>query len=405
MRKLYIENFGPVKNAELELRNVNLFIGQQSIGKSTIAKLITIFTDYVSLGKIIIGKQILWESQLKAYNLDNYLADDYHIKYFLEEKGVQLLLDIKPDVLESSLTKKGKKIDKDEVISELLKLRPFFHKETFLKEMIEEVSKRGKKEIEKVLLEFMSNSLYIPAERIVYSVITKLMPAITLTQSAVPQNLLRFLVDLTNAKAKYPTYDISMLNISYKQRDSEDFIVLNNNQKELPLNSASSGIQSLLPLLLVLQFAVNNREYSSFVIEEPECNLFPEKQVELLTQILSTVKSENRTLTITTHSPYLLSAMNNYLFAGTLIEKYKDDIRESIEKILSESSWLQPGECSVYSLGEDINGNEVYCKSLIDESTGMIDYNSLDTISAAMSEEFDALENAYIQMTHNNSKK
>ena len=158
-------------------------------------------------------------------------------------------------------------------------------------------------------------------------------------------------------------------------------------------------------MLLVLQFAVNNREYSSFVIEEPECNLFPEKQVELLAQILSTVKSENRTLTITTHSPYLLSAMNNYLFAGTLIDKYKDDIRESIEKILSESSWLQPGECSVYSLGEDINGNGVYCKSLIDESTGMIDYNSLDTISAAMSEEFDALENAYIQMVHKNSKK
>lgn len=405
MSKLYIENFGPVKNAELELRKVNLFIGQQSIGKSTIAKLITIFTDYISLGKIIIGERILWESQLRAYNLDNYLADDYHIKFFLKEKGVQLLLDIKPDVLESSLTKNGKKIDKNKVISELFKLRPFFHKETFLKEMIEEVSKRDKKEIEKVLLEFMSNSLYIPAERIVYSVITKLMPAITLTQSAVPQNLLRFLVDLTNAKAKYPTYDISMLNISYKQRDSEDFIVLNNNQKELPLNSASSGIQSLLPLLLVLQFAVNNREYSSFVIEEPECNLFPEKQVELLAQILSTVKSENRTLTITTHSPYLLSAMNNYLFAGTLIDKYKDDIRESIEKILSESSWLQPGECSVYSLGEDINGNGVYCKSLIDESTGMIDYNSLDTISAAMSEEFDALENAYIQMVHKNSKK
>ena len=391
MSKLYIENFGPVKNAELELRKVNLFIGQQSIGKSTIAKLITIFTDYISLGKIIIGERILWESQLRAYNLDNYLADDYHIKFFLKEKGVQLLLDIKPDVLESSLTKNGKKIDKNKVISELFKLRPFFHKETFLKEMIEEVSKRDKKEIEKVLLEFMSNSLYIPAERIVYSVITKLMPAITLTQSAVPQNLLRFLVDLTNAKAKYP--------------DSEDFIVLNNNQKELPLNSASSGIQSLLPLLLVLQFAVNNREYSSFVIEEPECNLFPEKQVELLAQILSTVKSENRTLTITTHSPYLLSAMNNYLFAGTLIDKYKDDIRESIEKILSESSWLQPGECSVYSLGEDINGNGVYCKSLIDESTGMIDYNSLDTISAAMSEEFDALENAYIQMVHKNSKK
>lgn len=402
MKKLFVKNFGPVKNAEMELRNVNLLIGQQSIGKSVIAKLITIFTDYMSLCKIIIGERVVWENQLKTYNLEMYLTEDFHIKYDLEEKGVQLLLDIKPHFLESSIIKNGKKIkDKKEATAELLKLKPFFHKDTFVKEMYEEVIKRGKKEIENVLLDFMSNSLYIPAERIIYSVITKLMPAITLTQSAVPQTLLRFLVDLTNAKAKYPTYEIPMLNISYKQKDSEDFIVLNSSQKEIPLNYSSSGIQSLLPLLLVIQFAVNNREYSSFVIEEPECNLFPEKQVELLKYILTVVKSKDRILTITTHSPYLLSAMNNFLFAGTLIERYNNDIREGIERILPESSWLKPSDCSVYSLGENINGDDIYCVSLIDENTGMIDYNTLDTISTTLSEEFDALENAYIQMINN----
>ena len=41
MRKLIIRNFGPVLDAELELKAVNLLVGEQSIGKSTIAKLIS----------------------------------------------------------------------------------------------------------------------------------------------------------------------------------------------------------------------------------------------------------------------------------------------------------------------------------------------------------------------------
>ncbi|WP_353737979.1 AAA family ATPase [Paramuribaculum intestinale] len=48
-KTLHIENFGPVSEATVELRAINMFIGEQSIGKSTIAKLITIFTDHFSL--------------------------------------------------------------------------------------------------------------------------------------------------------------------------------------------------------------------------------------------------------------------------------------------------------------------------------------------------------------------
>jgi hypothetical protein len=148
----------------------------------------------------------------------------------------------------------------------------------------------------------------------------------------------------------------------------------------------------------VLQYAINYREFSSFVIEEPECNLYPEKQVELLKFIISLVKSDNRTLTITTHSPYLLSAMNNYLYAGTLVNKYGERIRDFVSKVLPESYQLMPGDCSVYSLGERINGDGRYCKSLIDEETGMIDYNTLDGVSAMMTDEFDQLQDAFIQM-------
>ena len=95
MRKLLIQKFGPVTNAELEIRDMNLFIGEQSIGKSTIAKLITIMTDYYSLIELVTMGLNGWEEQLKAYNLQAYNVGDYFIKYDLEEKDVRFHLEIK----------------------------------------------------------------------------------------------------------------------------------------------------------------------------------------------------------------------------------------------------------------------------------------------------------------------
>ena len=94
MRKLIIKNFGPVLNAELELKAVNLLIGEQSVGKSTIAKLITIMTDIFSLVTIIRDGHDGWIYQLKTYGLDIYSKDDYHIQYEWLEKEKHLLLTI-----------------------------------------------------------------------------------------------------------------------------------------------------------------------------------------------------------------------------------------------------------------------------------------------------------------------
>lgn len=395
MGKLYVENFGPVKKAEIELRSINLFIGAQSIGKSTLAKLITILTDHISLCKLLVGGYEGWLEQLEAYNLSVYSEDKYKIVYDMIEKEHSFHVEIQPKKVTFFMEKGGKKIrKKEDILTGIIALKPIFHGEDILKSIRE--SEKGNSS--KSIFDLMSNSLYIPAERIIYSVITNLLPAFTLAKSSVPQNLLRFMVDLENAKSVFSQYKMPLLNVSYKHEGTEDIIVVDENQKPIPLAAASSGIQSTTPLLLILQYAIEKREYSSFVIEEPECNLFPEKQVELLKHILTIIKSNDRTLTITTHSPYLLSAMNNYLFAGMLVNKYGDSIRKRLNEILPDNYVLKYGECAVYSLGEDINGDGVYCKNLLDEETGMIDYNSLDGVSESLGNDFEAIQDAFIQM-------
>ena len=41
MAKLRIKNIGPLRDIDIELNRINIFIGPQSIGKSTLAKLIS----------------------------------------------------------------------------------------------------------------------------------------------------------------------------------------------------------------------------------------------------------------------------------------------------------------------------------------------------------------------------
>lgn len=403
MRKLTINNFGPVLNAELELKAVNLLIGEQSIGKSTIAKLITIMTDIFSLSMVIRLGYIGWMDQLKSYGLDIYRKDDYHIQYEWLEKDIHFILTITNMEAHTSL-KKGKTTITDiEKVSQILfGLKPIFHQEQFLsdlKAVMDNVKGKELKELIPSLQQLVYNSIYIPAERSFFSFFSKALPALNLVRESIPQNLLRFSLDYQNAKSAYGSYDSPLLNVSYEYDGSDDYFTDHVSNQKYHLSYASSGIQSTMPLLLVLQYAVDKREYSSFVIEEPETNLFPDKQVALLRHILKTVNSDGRTLTITTHSPYLLSALNNSLFAGLMLKQYGEEIMKELAEIIDEDCSLTPKDCSVYSLGESVNGKGLYCKSVVDPETGMIDSNALDGVSLLLSAEFDKLED--VLLAHN----
>lgn len=400
MRKLTIKNFGPVLNSELELKAVNLLIGEQSIGKSTIAKLITIMTDIFSLSMIIRTGHIGWIDQLKNYGLDIYSKDDYSVQYEWVEKDLHLILTITKEHAQTSFTQ-GETIitDPDKISKLLFRLKPIYHQEQYvsqIKAAVKNADGKEPKELISSLQQLVFNSIYIPAERSFFSFFNKALPALNLVRESIPQNLLRFSLDYQNAKSAYSKYDSTLLNVSYEYDGFDDYFTDHTSSQRYHLSYASSGIQSTMPLLLVLQYAVNKREYSSFVIEEPETNLFPDKQVALLRHILKTVNSDGRTLTITTHSPYLLSALNNSLFAGLMLKQYGEGIKEDISKVFDKDCFLTPEECSVYSLGESVNGEGVYCKSVVDLETGMIDSNALDGVSLLLSEEFNKLEDVLL---------
>lgn len=77
-----------------------------------------------------------------------------------------------------------------------------------------------------------------------------------------------------------------------------------------PLNRASSTVTQLAPLVIFLRYSVNKRNL--IVLEEPELDLHPEKQVRLIYELVALVQ-EGYKILITTHSEWFTEALSNVI--------------------------------------------------------------------------------------------
>lgn len=103
---------------------------------------------------------------------------------------------------------------------------------------------------------------------------------------------------------------------------------------------------------------------------------------------------DNNRLVITTHSPYVLSTINNLLFAYQTAQAIPDKEAE-LASIIPKSQWINPKDFSAYYVGEDNEENKGGVKSIFDEKTGLISENELDEISDSLGDDFDSIMQIY----------
>ena len=427
MRKLIIHNVGPIRNVDINLNRVNVFIGPQSSGKSTIAKIVS---------------SCSWVEKEVATMMDeNAIADanaflslmvDFHkmINYFDEESEVLF----ETDVIRVSLKGRQKSIQ--------LKDQKAYRREKIC---------------------------YIPSER--NSVTLPELQGFEFGQT----NLRSFLFDWFNARESYGEdnkTDILDLGVRYfydpseiKYKDQIEHI--NGKTYRIPLGSASSGLQSVIPLQIMIQYYSNqyfdlfaektsydsevklrkirqklteaivlqkmfpdeyntaNRgelikkvngllhkadakavsvlrdfqsemerltvpERTSFIIEEPEQNLFPQTQMDLLFNIISEIKNErNHKLLMTTHSPYVLYALNNCLMAYLVKENLEENVKTEIDCVKYA---LNPKEVSVWSLKDGCVRNEKdEINGTIQDERGLIRKNYFNEVMRQVMGDFNKL--------------
>ena len=347
-KKLIIKNIGPVRDVALEFRRFNFFIGPQSSGKSTIAKVFSTCNwveKEVSTTldeKAVKNADAFTALMVDFHKMDTYFHADSEIHY--ESDCVSIDLDGKAG----------------------------------LAVQIKENSEYHRQKI-----------CYIPAERNIAT-----LPELQGFEFGTT-NLRSFLFDWFNAREYYTAENKSeILNLGlryyfdpnetkYKDRIEHD----NGKTYRMPLGSASSGLQSVIPLYIMMQYysgqyfedfdqrssfdlnvktrkirrrlleemvlkkmfpeyddknsdewldravammQAQNKEIISlyrdnvralqrltipnrtcFIVEEPEQNLYPDTQTDLIENFVELCsKSRKHELTVTTHSPYILNLLN-----------------------------------------------------------------------------------------------
>ena len=71
--RLIVKNFGPIKEVDINLAKVTVFIGEQASGKSVLAKLATLLSNPVASESN--GTRDLIIPMLKGYNINTFLCE------------------------------------------------------------------------------------------------------------------------------------------------------------------------------------------------------------------------------------------------------------------------------------------------------------------------------------------
>lgn len=419
---LYIENFGPIKKAELDLRQAMVLIGPQSSGKSAIAKLISILRDWD-----FVNKQETFEALLEKFNAHSFLSSKTIIKYNSRSHGFQfgkgqgeIIFDLdhkyfqakkkfeefealypRPELTEhqQEILKLGTEVNA--LFEKVAKEPTAENKTKALEEMrkysaeISILSKRSDnhKDLILSLLQFTNYSQYIPAERILIPIYCSSPLSFIQSKLPIPQNILDFGVAFEKARQANTKFKVPFLNFRYSYESGTDMVYFN--EKEgTKLNESSSGLQTLIPMLVVIAHKwTDEHVLYSFVIEEPEQNLYPLAQQQLVYHLSERClqydeQRNNRSdLVVTTHSPYVLTSFNNLLFSAQVAEKTED--KKAVYDIIPEYAHIKSDDFNAYYVAEGT------VREIFDRKTGLIAENELDSASEEIMYDFNALMEIY----------
>lgn len=361
MSSIIIKNFGAIKmhNAPIEIKKVTFFIGNQGSGKSTVAKLIATFMwiekalvrgDYDR--KWFERKNRFKNTFLPYHRIENYLKEDTFIQY----EGEAYIITYE---------------------NESLKL---------------EEKKNNNYSLPQIM--------YVPSERNFIAYV-KSPKELKLSSEALKE----FLTEFDNSKEivknlELPINTINTINKVILDYDKlNDTLNLKGKDYKIKLTEASSGFQSFVPIYMVSRYlgksvgkqseikvemsgeekdrfrkeveqiyknelftdeqkriaiSVLSKKFNktSFVniVEEPEQNLFPTSQRDMLYSLLKiNNKIADNKLIITTHSPYLVNYVSLAVEAGNIRNEAN---KEQIGKIIQISALVKSEDLAIYELDE-----------------------------------------------------
>lgn len=376
MEKLIVRNFGPIKEAEIDLTKYVVFIGDTSTGKSVLGKLISIFRDsFIKFN--FDSNDFNFKNQLMHYNIDfEYNNSEFEYKF---QQTIITLKDGDLSINQKVVTDEIKETITD-VIKDFLLKNPLIKIEDGVEAFLQSALN---------LITASKFPTYIPAERILNSLIGNSISGLWANNVALPNCFKDFASKYEVARKQIGNASYEKFGFTYNFDNGIEEIIFQD--VKLMLSNTSTGVQSLIPMLLVLDYELNSKENNkegltkTILIEELELSLFPKKQKTLVEHIISRFQDRNYDLILTTHSPYILTVLDTLMLAKNTFNEHPD-LKEEINAIVPESNWIDYNDISVYEVRND---GKVY--SIKNEEFKSIDTNAIDGVSDIISEEFDKL--------------
>ena len=365
MSSIIIQHFGAIKmhNAPIEIKKVTFFIGNQGSGKSTVAKLIATFMwiekalvrgDYDR--KWFERKNRFKNTFLPYHRIENYLKENTFIQY----KGEAYIITYENEFLKFA-EKKNNNYSLPQImyvpsernfIAYVRSPKELKLSSEALKEFLTEFdnSKEIVKNLElpintinKVILDYdkLNDTLNLKGEDYKYKYKIKLTEASSGFQSFVPIYMVSNYLVNTIKKDSGIKVSMSGEEINRFRKEIEQLYKdkhLSDEQKRIAI--------SVLPQKFNKTSFIN-------ILEEPEQNLFPTSQRNMLYSLLKINNeiSANK-LIITTHSPYLVNYVSVAVEAGKLKQGVTAEKEEQLNKIVPISSVVNSDDLAIYQLNE-----------------------------------------------------
>ena len=424
--KLIVRNFAGIKDLEIEIKRINILIGPQASGKSVCAKLLFYFKNFVwEIFSVVDNEQTKrnldsnYSKRFEEYfPPDCWGKQDFFIRYEISNVFIQVRRkqDTKGRISLSysdffkkeladlrNLLKKARE-ESSEITFSFNILNSSFFGNKILKDRLVESLGRS------IGREAAFNQLFIPAGRSFFANLQSNIFSFLSSNNTLDPFLRSFgstYEGIKNLRIQYKldpedkyTQDIleeinrlieQSLCGKHIQEKGKDFLEVADGRR-ISIANSSSGQQETLPLtimLAALPVLASPPVGQTVYIEEPEAHLFPSAQrniVELIATVFN-YRKEQLQFFITTHSPYVLTALNNLLQAGLLYEESSENIQHQLEEIVSRYKSLDVDDLSAYVL---MNGK---CNSIVCPDTGLIDARVIDSVSDELAIEFDQLLN------------
>ncbi len=401
MCEIKISNFGPINNGFEEnngfmnIGKVTIFIGDQGAGKSTVTKLISTL---IWLEKVLVRGDLQEKDIARHKNfLKKHCAYQNIHNYFRESTEI----DYRGTAYSFQYANNRLKVIKKQ--------------------------KNGY---------MLPKIMYVPAERNFLSVVDK--PGLL---KNLPSTLYTFLEEFEKAKQQLGKgVDLPVGKVSFEYQHLNKLAFIAGEGYKIRLSEASSGYQSVVPLFIVARYLTLSLQQDSesnmerlsveeqnkirreaqdiiandkisdevrkayleelsarfghacfiHIVEEPEQNLYPTSQKNILFKLVefANVTPGNK-LIITTHSPYIISYLTFAIKGHSLLEEIthagnKDELSKKLAEIIPRQSCLSSDDAAIYEIYEDgtVKKLEMYDGLPSDE-------NLLNTLLAESNSTFD----------------